>query len=49
MALEALKKLAPDMNWPIYVQEIGVNKVDSAIIGQPEFFTTLNNEIVNTA
>ena len=45
---EALNKLATDLNWPFYLQKIGVNKLDYAIVGQPEFFTTLDHELVNT-
>ncbi|TMI79475.1 MAG: M13 family metallopeptidase, partial [Bacteroidetes bacterium] len=48
ISLEALNKLATDLNWPFYLQKIGVNKLDYAIVGQPEFFTTLDHELVNT-
>jgi putative endopeptidase len=43
-----LAKIAPSVNWNDFAKNAGVNKVDSVIIGQPEFFTAFSNEIKNT-
>jgi putative endopeptidase len=48
MSWEQLKNLAPAINWDLYEKTYGTNKVDSVIIGQPEFFTALNDAIKNT-
>ncbi|HSZ85060.1 MAG TPA: M13 family metallopeptidase, partial [Puia sp.] len=45
MDIASLQKLSPDINWPSYLKESGINKLDSAIIGQPEFYSTLNTEL----
>ena len=42
---DALQKLMPDFDWTNYLQIIGVSKVDSVIVGQPEFLTALNAEL----
>jgi len=42
---DALQKLMPDFDWANYLQIMGVNKVDSVIVGQPEFLTALNAEL----
>lgn len=48
MALGGLEKLAPAMGWPVYLNNIGIAKLDSAIVGQPEFLTALNQELTAT-
>ena len=42
---DALQKLMPDFDWTNYLQIMGVSKVDSVIVGQPEFLTALNAEL----
>lgn len=32
----------PNFNWELFTQHIGLKKVDSVIVGQPEFLTALN-------
>jgi putative endopeptidase len=49
MDLAELKKLSPDFDWPAYLSKIGITALDSIIVGQPEFFTELNNSIKNTS
>jgi len=44
-----LNKLAPAINWNDFAKNTGITKVDSVIIGQPEFYATLSNEIKNTS
>ncbi len=42
---DSLQKLMPDFDWTNYLQIMGVSKVDSVIVGQPEFLTALNAEL----
>ncbi len=48
MDVAALGKLTPAINWPGFLKNIGIQKLDSAIIGQPEFLTALNGELKAT-
>jgi putative endopeptidase len=48
MAVGALNSLAPSINWPAYLQNIHINKLDSVIVGQPEFYSTLSKELQST-
>ncbi len=43
-----LGKIAPAANWNAYAKLTGADKVDSVIIGQPEFFTAFSNELKAT-
>ncbi|HVM89378.1 MAG TPA: M13 family metallopeptidase [Puia sp.] len=45
MAISTLQNLAPKINWPLYLKQIGISKLDSAIVGQPEFYSALNEEL----
>ncbi|MGN6569573.1 MAG: M13 family metallopeptidase, partial [Flavipsychrobacter sp.] len=45
MAISALPKLSPNIDWSTYLKEIGVAHVDSVIIGQPEFYKELDKVI----
>ncbi len=49
MDLTALNKMAGNVNWTNYFKNIHAQKVDSVIVGQPEFYTTLNNELKSTS
>jgi len=42
MAIAKLKTISPNIEWPLYLKEIGVAHVDSVIIGQPEFYKQLD-------
>jgi putative endopeptidase len=48
MALSGLERLSPTMGWASYLHNIGIDKLDSAIVGQPEFLTALNQELTST-
>lgn len=48
MYMPALNKLTSNLSWPVYLRALGINKIDSAIVGQPEFYTALNNELKAT-
>lgn len=45
MATTNLYKLAADVNWNEYLKVIGINKIDTVVVGQPEFYTALNNAL----
>jgi len=49
MDLGALNKLAPNINWNDFTKNIGISKIDSVIVGQPEFYTALSNEIKSSS
>jgi putative endopeptidase len=38
-------KLTPNINWNTFFTKMGINHVDSVIIGQPEFFKAVNKDI----
>ena len=39
---DQLKSMTPAINWDVFTHETGLSKIDSIIVGQPEFLTTLN-------
>ena len=43
MAIADLPKLSPGIDWTSYLNITGVKGIDSVIVGQPEFFKTLDN------
>jgi putative endopeptidase len=45
MKLNELTKLASNINWNSYLLNIGVVKLDSVIVGQPEFYSALSKEL----
>lgn len=42
LSFKKLEVMAPNLNWALFTQHLGLPKVDSVIIGQPEFVSTLN-------
>ncbi|MBP6021971.1 M13 family metallopeptidase [Ferruginibacter sp.] len=48
MAVADLSKMAGNIDWPTYLNNIGVKTVDSVIVGQPEFFKGLNAALTAT-
>lgn len=42
MAISQLKTMSPHIEWPALLQTMGVQKVDSVIVGQPEFYKQLD-------
>lgn len=48
MAVAELGKMAANIDWTGFLNNIGVKSVDSVIVGQPEFFKTLNDVLNNT-
>jgi putative endopeptidase len=49
MDVNELKQLSKNVDWQTYFQKIHANRLDSVIVGQPEFYTALNNELKNTS
>ena len=48
MPLEKLQKLSGQLNWPTYLKRSGINNIEEVIVGQPEFYTALNEELTKT-
>jgi putative endopeptidase len=42
LSFKKLTETAPNFNWILFTQKVGLGKVDSVIVGQPEFVTALN-------
>lgn len=45
MDLKSLSDLSPTISWRSYFKNINAGKIDSVIIGQPEFYATLDEEL----
>lgn len=48
MDVKGLSNLSSSINWPDYFKSVHANKIDSVIVGQPEFYKTLNEELTMT-
>ena len=48
MAVKELAVLTPVIKWNEYVKNIGIIKLDTVIVGQPEFYTALNKALKTT-
>lgn len=48
MAISDLTKMSSNIDWSGYLNTIGVKSKDSVIVGQPEFFTALNELLKST-
>jgi len=48
MAIADLPKLSSNIDWTTFLSTTGVQNIDSVIVGQPEFFKTLNKELQST-
>ncbi len=40
-----LKQMTPDFDWARFFESTGLQKVDTVIVGQPEFLTALNKQL----
>ncbi|MDO4186772.1 MAG: M13 family metallopeptidase [Bacteroidales bacterium] len=45
LPFKEVQKLTPDFDFTAYLKELGLEKVDTIDVGQPEFFTTLNKTL----
>ncbi|MHA4811155.1 M13 family metallopeptidase [Flavitalea flava] len=48
MSMADLQKLSPSVSWQSWIKNMGITHLDSLIVRQPEFFTSLNEEITRT-
>lgn len=48
LSFASLNNLTQNINWQDYIAIQGIKKLDSVIVGQPEFYTALNNELKAT-
>ena len=48
MDVATLSALAPGISWNDYFKNIHASRIDSVIVGQPEFFRVLSNELKST-
>lgn len=42
VSFKKLTETAPNFDWNLFISQVGLPKVDSVIIGQPEFITAMN-------
>ncbi|ANE49240.1 M13 family metallopeptidase [Flavisolibacter tropicus] len=49
MAIADLGKMSSNINWTQFLSISGVKNIDSAIVGQPEFFKALNTVLTTTS
>lgn len=49
MDVAGLGKLAPSVNWSGVINTYGLTKVDSVVVGQPEYFTAFENLLKTTS
>ncbi|MGC3977729.1 MAG: M13 family metallopeptidase [Paludibacteraceae bacterium] len=47
-ASDLQKKFTPNIDWNKWTREIGITKIDSIVVGQPEFFIQLNKMLKST-
>lgn len=48
MDIAGLSKITPGIGWQGYLNNIGIPKLDSVIVGQPEFYAELNSALTTT-
>ncbi|MFT3678957.1 MAG: M13 family metallopeptidase [Ferruginibacter sp.] len=49
MDIAGLQKISPNMDWNSFIKNLGITKLDTVIVGQPEFYTTLSKELKATS
>ena len=49
IAITDLKNISTSINWEKYLKDIGVANIDSVIVGQPEFFKSLDATLKSTS
>lgn len=45
MPFNKLVSLTPNLDWSIFMKGVGLSKVDSVVVGQPEFLVALNSSL----
>ncbi len=49
MTVAQLTTLTPAVNWPLFLTKTNIKKVDSVIVGQPEFYKALQTALTQTS
>ena len=49
MSVAQVNKLTPSIKWEETLKQLGLNSVDSIVVGQPEFYTALETNIKTTS
>ena len=49
MSVAQVNKLTPSIKWEETLKQLGLNSVDSIVVGQPEFYTALETNIKKTS
>jgi len=49
MHITGLGKLVPSVFWPAMMTDLGVKDADTIVVGQPEFFTAVENTLKNNS
>ncbi len=45
MSIAKLQRMTPQLDWDVFFKGVGLEQVDSVVVGQPEFFTALNKTL----
>jgi putative endopeptidase len=45
LSFKQLAASTPELEWTVFMSGVGLNDVDTVIVGQPEFLTALNNQL----
>lgn len=45
LTIAQLQNLTPNINWKNLFKKVGIEKIDSIVVGQPEFFVQLNSAL----
>jgi putative endopeptidase len=45
MSFASLQKITPNLNWNIFLENVGLKNVDTVIVGQPEYLVALNSAL----
>jgi len=49
MAFASLQQLSPAISWTDWLKHAGIGPIDSLIVRQPEFYTSLNTELTHSS
>jgi putative endopeptidase len=47
--VDAMETLTPSIDWHVWLTDIGIKHLDSVIVGQPEFYRTLESALKHTS
>lgn len=49
MQIDGLQKIAPNFNWRLFFESVGLTETKDMDVGQPEFFTNLSNKFTSVS